>query len=289
MQEPGDGVPIKVAARQSGVSPDLIRAWERRYGAIAPARAAGRVRSYAPAEIARLVRLRRAVEAGHRIGSLAHRTDAELDALVLRAAPAPAPTGQLERLLEQVVRLDHVAAGHELSQAALLLPLPRLVTELLLPLIRITGARWHAGELGIAHEHLVTMLIRGLLETLLRSRPQATGRPVLVTTLSGERHELGALIAALMLAGQGRNTCYLGPDLPVPEIGRAATTMQAAGVVISVIQELEPAATRSQLAELAASLPSTTWLLVGGRSHEGLPARARYCADLTELEGLINA
>ena len=87
------------------------------------------------------------------------------------------------------------------------------VHEVAQPLVRLAGARWAAGELSIAGEHLLTGTLRNLLAGLLRERA-GTGRPTLLATPSGERHEIGLLLVALLALDAGVDVVYLGVDLP---------------------------------------------------------------------------
>src|SRR3954453_10877138 len=80
--------PIGVVARRTGLKPDLIRAWERRYGAVAPGRTETRRRFYSDEDVERLLLLRRAVSSGRGISQVAGLSNPELEALI-EAEPAP--------------------------------------------------------------------------------------------------------------------------------------------------------------------------------------------------------
>src|ERR1700760_3633636 len=45
---------IGEVSKRSGVSPELLRAWERRYGLLQPTRSAGGLRLYSPSDLARV-------------------------------------------------------------------------------------------------------------------------------------------------------------------------------------------------------------------------------------------
>ena len=267
--------PMKVVSQLTGLPPDTIRAWERRYGAITPDRTAGSHRLYSQAEVDRLRLLRQLTEAGHGIGQVARLSEAELRALTGPPPEAPAreAAGVPERVLALVERYDHLAADRELSRVAALLPPRQVVLEVAWPLLREVGDRWCDGRLSVGQEHLVTSLVRSLLGTLLRlAVPPAGGPPLLLTTLSGERHELGVLMVALLAASRGVPVCYLGPDTPVAEIATAAARTQASVVGVSLVLVSDPAAATATLRELAVALGPGRVLWLGGRDAAALPA-----------------
>lgn len=293
--------PMKAVARLTGLNPDTIRAWERRYGAIAPARTEGDHRLYREADVERLRLLRLATEAGHGIGRVARLADDELRALaspVPPPAPGAPPADVVARILEAVAAYDPAAADRELARAAALLPPRRLVIEVAAPLMREVGDRWCDGRLTVAQEHVVSGLLRSVLGTLLRlADPPAGPPPLLFGTLPGERHELGAMMVALLAAARGVPVVYLGPDTPADEIAAIARATRAAVVGISMIMAPDAAAAGLALQDLARRLAEhgpgpALWL--GGAGAERLPASVippgvRRLLSLEAAEGAIDA
>lgn len=282
---------IKVVARMTGLSPDVIRAWERRYGAIAPARAERGIRLYRPQDVERLIRLKDAVAQGHAIGRIATLSDADLAALTVRteAEPSEGPPPMAQRVLAAVERLDAMAADEALGEAAVLLSPDTLLSEVVQPLLIHVGTTWSRQPLGIAREHLATGLLRSLLGTLLRTR-QVDRRqpPVLLGTLPGELHELGLLMVALRVASQGIPVCYLGPNLPPAEIVGAARVTGARTVGLSLAFSPDDTQ-REAIARIARDLPPEVDLWLGGCGAgaippDELPPRATVFSSLDEVD-----
>lgn len=269
--------PMRLAARLSGLTPATIRAWERRYAAVVPDRTAGGARRYSPADVRRLVLLRQLTERGHGIAEIAslsgERLQEMLGAPVAEATKGAADVGGAEEQPRQAPLLseyfaavdvyDVRSATEVLSRAAALLPPRKLVYALLLPLVRQVGERWATGELGIAQEHLISAQMRWLLSLVLRlAMPEGAPSRVLVATPPGERHELGALVAAILAAASGLEPVYVAPDLPWSDLLHAVDRSDASLVVLSLVRDLEPRELRS-LSEGVAQLASVAEIWIG--------------------------
>jgi DNA-binding transcriptional MerR regulator len=257
--------PMRAVTRETGLSPDVVRAWERRYNAIAPARTAGNARRYSSADVARLARLKRAVDAGHSISSVAGLSDDELAALVERAeaAQASGPSELVERYLAAVARFDRAGAESLLARGAQLASMRETVLSIVAPILREVGERWLAGSFSVAQEHLVTAQVRALVGTLLRTANVAAGAPrVLVGAPQGQLHEVGAMVAAVLAVERGVEPIYLGPDVPWAELAPAAHAARAGLVVLSMVLLPSGAAERNEHRELT-RLAKATELWVG--------------------------
>lgn len=247
--------PMRVVTRLTGLSPDVVRAWERRYAAIAPARTGGNARRYSHAALVRLGRLKDAVEAGHAISAVAHLSDEALVALVEKqgeAAQQIASDDLRSRYLEVVSRFDLSAAEAMLARAAQLVTPREVALELVAPILREVGDRWHAGELSVAEEHAVTAQARALMATLLRTTSTPRGAPrALFATPQGHHHEVGAMVAALLAAERGVQPIYIGADVPWAELVPAARAAHAGVVVLSMVLRPTAAAERRERTELS--------------------------------------
>lgn len=263
---------IGAVSRLTGLSADVVRVWERRYAAIKPQRSEGGSRLYSDADIARLRRLRQAVEMGHAIGQVAKLPDGELEALSLKAnshypmrqdAADPYEVSR-ERFLEAIARMDVLAADEEINRAATLYPPRIIVKNIVIPLLNEIGDRWAHREYGIAHEHVATNLIRNLLSSLFRLYPPNDAAETIVfATPQGERHEFGILIGALIAATRGWRVVYLGTDLPSQEIVRTVKLVKARVLVMSIVIE-QNGQTGEELRAIAGHLPSNVRVWVGG-------------------------
>jgi DNA-binding transcriptional MerR regulator/methylmalonyl-CoA mutase cobalamin-binding subunit len=253
---------LGAVVRLTGLSDHTIRAWERRYGAVRPSRSPKGTRRYSEAEIERLRLLHAAVQAGHRIGDVAGLSDEEIEA---RLAALPTPAVQpLDEVREALERLDPGEVERLLGIQLAALGNIAFCREIAMPLLQEVGARWEQGQGSVASEHLLTAATRGLLGMALRSAPRLPEAPRLIfTTPEDERHELGALIAAVTAAGAGADVTYLGPELPVEEVVSAAGRVRARAVGLSIVT-LPLGATRRYLERLRRALPSATAIWVGG-------------------------
>ena len=143
---------IGAVTRLTGLSADVVRVWERRYGAIRPQRSAAGTRLYSDADIARLRRLRQAVEKGHTISQAARLSDDELAGLtseIAQATDAASPYALVrERFLAAITQMDVVTADLEMSRAATLFPARDLINQIVSPLLTEIGERWAHQEFG---------------------------------------------------------------------------------------------------------------------------------------------
>jgi len=254
-------------SRLTGVSPDLLRAWERRYRAVEPIRTPGGTRRYRTSDIERLRLLKTAVEAGYRIGEVARLTTAELEArLAQNPAPEPRP---IDQALAALDRLDTVAAEGLISAQLAALGPTKFAKTFALPLIQAIGEGWERRTLCIASEHLGSALLRSLLGSALRTTTAHRDAPAIVFgTLPGERHEIGLLIAAHVALGAGANPVYLGAELPVEELVAAARLARAAAVALSAVLAVE-GELEAQLEALRSALPRRVELWIGGAAAVG--------------------
>jgi methylmalonyl-CoA mutase cobalamin-binding subunit len=166
--------------------------------------------------------------------------------------------------------------------------------HVLAPLIQRIGDAWEAGELRVAHEHMASAVIRTMLGNFVRVHSETSNPPaLLVTTPSGQLHELGALLAAATAADQGWRVIYLGPNLPPEEIAGAYAQNRADALAISIVYPGDDPSLVSQLRLLRRLLPAEAVILAGGRAASGYglalkEAGVIACACLTEFVCALN-
>jgi DNA-binding transcriptional MerR regulator/methanogenic corrinoid protein MtbC1 len=274
---------MRVVTRRTGLSADLLRAWERRYEVVNPSRSAGGRRLYSDADIERLRLLYRATLAGRSIGQVAELSTEALTALVRQDAEAdaeaelasqgpqgselmtsPAAAGYLADCMRSVERLDAPGLDATLRRAAVALPAAMLLDGVVVPLLERLGTGWRDGTLRPAHGHLASALLRRLLERMIESAssPLATASLVVATPV-GQVHEFGALLVAATAAAEGWRVTYLGTDLPAEDIAEAAARTRARAAALSVVFPAGDAAL-DVLRRLRAMLPIDVTLVVGG-------------------------
>lgn len=275
---------LGAVARLTGLSPHVLRAWERRYGAVRPLRTPGGTRRYRESDVARLRQLRAAVQAGHSISDVANAPAHELERRLELSPALPAPP--LAPLLAAIEQIDAPTTERLLgAQLAALGPM-RFVRTVASPLLNAIGARWQAGQLCIASEHLASSILRSLLGGALRPTSAALQTPpVLFTTLPGEAHELGSLMAAVTTADAGGHPVFVGGNLPVAEIADAADAVGAAAVAVGVCNGNGNDPVHA-LKALRAALPLRVELWVGGPGVGALalPPQVSHVSDTDELE-----
>jgi DNA-binding transcriptional MerR regulator len=300
--------PLRVVAQRTGLSPDLLRAWERRYRVVRPRRSPGGQRLYSDEDIERLRQLHRAVLAGHAIGQVARLDRAALASLVQGAAAAGASSparkpDETERLIEKTLgecleaigRLDAGVLERTLRNVALRISVPVLLDRLIAPLLWQVGERWESGSLQPVHEHLASVEVHRVLSWLVQMAPVKPDAPVLaVTTPAGQQMELGALMAAATAASEGWRIVWLGPNLPARDIVLAVETLKPGAVAISLVHQTRDPALHRELEQIARGVSGTTTLLVGGRAaapHALLLERlgARVMPDLDALRGWLRS
>lgn len=269
---------IKTASRMTGLSPHVIRIWEKRYEAVAPERTTTNRRLYSDAEIERLRLLRLATEAGHSIGNIASLPLARLKTLVAKAEldsgrktgarhdVSPAQTFHDESLAA-VQRLDTRGFEEALQRAVIALGHQGLLRQVVAPLAQTIGELWRTGVVTAAHEHFLTAGLKVFLGRISGQFSLSANAPrIIIGTPSGQLHELGAVIVNAAAAQVGWQTTYLGASLPAAEIAGAAVQSHARAVALSIVYPEDDPALPQELISLRRFLPAETKILVGGRA-----------------------
>ena len=270
--------------RDTGLSKDTLRVWERRYGFPLPLRDAQGERRYDGEQLLRLRHIRRLLDAGHRPGRvvplpLAQLLDMDTPARPQRmqgqrkkAAMALAPTSTTGPDLSPWMDLLRAQRSQPLYQALqqwlLVHGLGALVRDVIAPMNRRVGQAWLDGELAVFEEHLYTELVQRLLRTGLSQVAAASAlRPprVLLTTVPGEVHTLGLLMAECMLVLEGCETTSLGAQTPLRDIAEAARAGGADVVALGFSSALKPRDARTALEQLLPQLPPSVRLWTGGQ------------------------
>src|SRR5688500_3805487 len=294
-----------VVAERTGLSPDLLRVWERRYRVVEPSRATDGQRLYSDADVERLRLLRLATQAGRTIRRVAQLRTAELSELVredhaarqravrLDERAAPSVAGDVERALEFARTVDAPGLEGLLRRTAAALGVPVFLDQLVAPLLRRMGEEWEAGRLAVAQEHLATAIIQRVLEGIIHFLAAAHNAPnLLLATLAGDQHKLGALLVATAAAAEGWRVTYLGPDLPAGEIASAAVAAGARVVGVSIVRVAERERARTELHTVRTQLPASVPLLAGGAGAVDLAPELdglgiHVVKDLSELRAVL--
>lgn len=269
------GHPIAVVAERTGLSRDVLRAWERRYAAVDPARTAGGQRLYSDQDIERFKLLAAATRHGRAISLVACFSTEQLAQLVAdddAALPTPVVTEATSRVREAVesalcaVRaLDGEGLESVLRRALAGLGAAPFLEEMVPQLMHEVGHAWAEGTMTIAQEHLVSATgINIVLDAIRTLRPEAKAPRLLAATPAGELHSVGAALAAGIAALDGWAVTYLGPNLPAHELADAARSINAQVVAVSVVAPADAARVIEELRLLRDALPPSITVAVGG-------------------------
>jgi DNA-binding transcriptional MerR regulator len=241
-----DGVlRIGELSKRSGVSPGLLRAWERRYGLLRPVRSAGGLRLYTPADVERVRVMRQ-----HLADGLAA---AEAAALALRAGvgdePSPMalrPEAVRDDLADALDRYDEPRAQVILDRLLAVATVDTLLSEVLLPYLRELGERWLRGDASVAQEHFASSVVRGRLLGLARGWGLGLGPTAVLACLPGEQHDLGLIAFGLALRSRGWRIVYLGSDSPIETVEEVSRQLDPSLVVLAAVssERVEPVVTQ---------------------------------------------
>lgn len=266
---PALSAPMTIAAveRDSGLSKDTLRAWERRYGFPAPARDPSGERVYSTQDVQKLRLLKRLVERGERPGRLIHLGSAELQARLDGHAQAQPRRPITEGFLELIRAHDMNGLRRRLRERRTRLGTVRFVVEVVAPLNTLVGEAWMRGQLQVFEEHLYTesvqMVLRETIGMLPPGRPTDCPR-LLLTTFPGEPHGLGLLMAEAIAQLEGARCLALGVATPLWDIVLAARALECDIVALSFSGCLNPNQVVEGLTELRARLAPRTALWAGG-------------------------
>ena len=253
-----DEVQLRIGAlsRRVGVSPELLRAWEQRYGLLRPSRSAGGFRLYSSADEARVLAMQRQLGTGLPAAEAARLALVETArGGVDHAAGGEARLGQLSAELRAALdRFDEPAAHAVLDRLFAAFRLQTVLREVVLPYLHDLGLRWERGEASVAQEHFASNILRGRLLGLARGWADASGPRAVLACAPGELHDLPLISFGLALAARGWSITYLGPDTPIATIEETLRDRAQTLVVISAMTGERFRAVQAELTELARGL-----------------------------------
>jgi MerR family transcriptional regulator, light-induced transcriptional regulator len=244
VSEPGY-LRIGELARRTGASPELLRAWERRYGLLRPTRSQGGFRLYTAADEERIRRMKEYLARGVAAAEAARlAADAETPRsgtdTTMPAIPAPETTdappplqAAARELAGALDRFDEEQAHAVLDRLLAAYRIETVLRDLLVPYLHNLGERWAGGEVSVAQEHFASNLLRGRLLGLARGWGQGRGPTAVLACLPGEQHDLGLIAFGITLYRRGWRIIYLGPDTPIATIGQATDSIAPDLVVLA--------------------------------------------------------
>jgi MerR family transcriptional regulator, light-induced transcriptional regulator len=286
--------PVRLVANLTGLSPHVLRAWERRYGVVAPHRSEGGQRLYSDRDIERLRLLRQLTGQGHSISRVGGLSLADLERLQKQVHPGPvilpAGNGQssaaadvVGEVLGAVGRFDAQELQAVLQRGAITLGGPVFLNEVLSPAVEAVGEGWSSGTLSIAQEHMSTAVFRRVLEWQLGAYRVDGDMPALVVATPP---------VAVSAVGEGWGVTYLGPNLPVAELLTATRDIEARAVALSTVYSPNDEELLAAVKATREGLPQSTPFIIGGaaanRLRKGMEATGAIVLDsLPEARAML--
>jgi DNA-binding transcriptional MerR regulator/methylmalonyl-CoA mutase cobalamin-binding subunit len=296
---------INIAAKRSGLTPHVIRVWEKRYNAVTPVRTETNRRQYSDEDIKRLALLREATLGGHKISNIASLPKDTLKSLTeedrqhiqvderVPVIQEPESGTHLEACLVAIKSLDQKKLEEELTRSALSLGHQGMIMRVVAPLAQKLGHLWRLGEITAAHEHFASALIRTFLANISKPFAITDSAPgIVIATPVGQLHELGAVIVSATASSLGWRVTYLGTNLPAAEIAGAVAQNKANVLGLSIVFPENDPNLNDELCRLRSFLPSNTEIVVGGRAsgayHSALSdIGAHVCSDIHQCYEIL--
>lgn len=284
---------IAQVERDTGLSKDTLRVWERRYDFPRPARDAHGERRYSDDEVRKLRVLKRLIDCGGRPGKLVGQPLGELERLEsVAGAPQAVDSGDdsFSELIGTLQSRDGQALLQQLSSLLLRQGLPRFITSTLAPLNVAVGEAWARGAIATFDEHVYSEQVQTLLRTVLINMPRRAESPrVLLTTLPQERHGLGLLMVEALLAAENVHCVSLGTETPVADIVTAVSAHRSDIVGISFASSFSLRAASDSLAMLRRQLPGPVAIWAGGALAQRMRSAPSGITLMTTLERIVPA
>jgi len=264
---------ISEIERETGISRDTLRVWEKRYGFPEPQRNERSERTYMFDQLERLRLIKQLLDSGIRPGKLARLDLQQLRQMTLQLKVADAVPTDVDPLLEILISGPRNALRMHLETLLQRYGLRSFLTTVVAPMNHAVGEAWFAGRIGVLDEHHYAEQVRMLLLTALHNLPQTEAPPrALLTTLPGEQHGIGLLMVACILALEGIDVLLLGVQTPLEEIVRGAVEGDCSIVSISCSDYMNRRIVATQLIRLRNLLPETITVWAGGNGVKGISA-----------------
>jgi DNA-binding transcriptional MerR regulator/methylmalonyl-CoA mutase cobalamin-binding subunit len=280
---------ISSVERDTGLSKDTLRMWERRYGFPEPLRDAHGERVYPLEQVEKLRLIKRLMDRGHRPGRIMQHSLDHLATLGSLRDAGPGTSVELEVFLRLIKAHQLPELRRHLSQTLMKQGLQQFVLSTVAPLNLAVGEAWMRGEIAVFEEHLYTEQIQSLLRNAVSSiQPQGRAPRVLLTSLPHEPHSLGLLMVESLLAMEGAACVPLGTETPCSDIVRAAVAHRVDIVALSFSSVFGEKAAVAGLTELRTLLPAPVAIWAGGACIERLRRPVAGVDLVGSLEGLID-
>ena len=294
---------IAAVERETGLSKDTLRVWERRYKFPSPGRDALGERTYPPEQVEKLRLIKKLMDYGHRPGKLVGAAADVLRAMTGQPSDAVAGSMHLQEERDDLLHYVSLCKAHrveelrrELTQCLLKMGMHRFVVDVIAPLTTMVGTYWEKGHLAIFEEHLYTESVQAVMRNAIAAilppdvqTGTATRPRIVLTTIPGEQHGLGLLMVDAIFALEGARCISLGVQTPIAEIAQAAQAQAADIVALSFSSSARSAQVLEAIADLRAELPAAMEIWAGGRCAvlRRRPPASIKVLELHEIPGAL--
>jgi DNA-binding transcriptional MerR regulator len=278
---------IQQLSQEIGIGIDTLRIWERRYGFPVPGRDGRGHRSYSNKQVEELRVVKKLQVLGMRPGKIFTLNSQERHNLLDRLSSEFLQADERLKLLIEGMNPQQIS--DELTEQLSNLGLDGFILKYAVPLLQLLDHGWTTGQLSIAREHLISDQLDNLLKQMLNQSTKQNRPQILFLTLSGERHKIGLLLAAVLFQQAGLQVLYLGEELPLSEIPKLAKDLDVKGVALSFSSHYAQRQAKQDLRSLRKNLDPHIKIIAGGqaiRQMNNLP-NLLICNDLEQIPQLV--
>jgi MerR family transcriptional regulator, light-induced transcriptional regulator len=226
--------PISTVAELTGVNAITLRAWERRYGLINPTRTEAGHRLYSRSDIEHIKTILQLLDTGITISRVTDAMEQGRSSSQNTAKDEGPWQRYTTNLLKAIAEFDEATLETLYNEAMSLYPVDLVTRHLLLPLLKILGARWINETAGVAEEHFFSVFMRNKLGSRFHHRNlHNTGPRIVAACLPGEQHVFGLLLFALSAHTRGYRIILLGADMPLAQLPEVVRRTQSNAIVLS--------------------------------------------------------
>ncbi len=280
---------IASVERETGISKETLRIWERRYGFPRPERTCDGIRSYSDGDIAKLRLTKRLLDRGLRAGEIVPKSLEQLEALDRSSAAVATCDPAMNNASRPSFRVKDIDRFRLwLHERARSLNVETFILDVISPLCTEIGIAWQRNEIGVFEEHLLSEQIAETLRDHIAQFPLTDKPPrILLTTLPGERHGFGLLMLQCLLVARSFYCLSLGVETPMGEITRCVESAHIDFVALSFSSHFPARRLRSDLQEIRALLPRTVAILAGGSAIGRIKTKLPGIILLSELSDAV--
>jgi DNA-binding transcriptional MerR regulator len=277
---------IQQLSQEIGIGIDTLRIWERRYGFPVPGRDGRGHRNYSNKQVEELRVVKKLQGLGMRPGKIFTLSSQERHDLLNRLSSEFLQADERLKLLIEEMNPQQIS--EELAEQLSNLGLDGFILQYVVPLLQFLDHGWTTGQMSIAREHLISDQLDNLLKQKLTHSTKENRPQILFLTLSGERHKIGLLLAAVLFQRAGLQVLYLGEELPLSEIPKLAKDLDVQGVALSFSSHYAQRQAKQDLRNLRKNLDPQIKIIAGGqavRQMNNLP-NLLICTDLEQIPHL---